>query len=203
MTGLLENEAVFGFIGVIAGAVLTGGIRVFVEWRDRRNESRTAARVMYSELEQANAMFEGAIDGQPPDLLRDTRYLENASETWIEKREAIGRASSLQSFQFIAKAVRNIDDAIFLWSDHKNLKPGALKYHATQCAEYVAMASLICHEEGISFRDRFRESTKSTTQRHHERFADAHFRSQALEPFEGGRVDTSEPPAPTPEQAPV
>jgi hypothetical protein len=47
------TPALFGFVGVIAGAVLTGLIQWIGAWADRRRARRTAARLLFSDLKLA------------------------------------------------------------------------------------------------------------------------------------------------------
>jgi hypothetical protein len=46
------SEAIFGLIGVVVGALTTGGTQLFLAWRAERRDIRRARRLVASELAQ-------------------------------------------------------------------------------------------------------------------------------------------------------
>jgi hypothetical protein len=54
------TEALFGLLGVLVGGVLGGGVQVAVAARERRQEARAAARLVFRDLWLAQDMLEAA-----------------------------------------------------------------------------------------------------------------------------------------------
>lgn len=86
------SDAVVGLVGVVVGAVVTGGITAVGSWRARRRAARAALRLIHGDLMQGLLLMEEATDsGQwwlPPAELPTTR--------WERHREAL--AGSQLSF---------------------------------------------------------------------------------------------------------
>jgi hypothetical protein len=55
-------EAIFGLVGVIVGAVVTGGVEFVAERRREAALLRKAARLVEAELDEAATIFEGALE---------------------------------------------------------------------------------------------------------------------------------------------
>jgi hypothetical protein len=55
-------EALIGLIGVGVGALVTAGIQTWADWRRRRLESRTAARILFGELNEARMGLEQCLE---------------------------------------------------------------------------------------------------------------------------------------------
>jgi hypothetical protein len=95
------STAVIGFLGVIAGAIVTGGIQLVVAWLDRRRASRTAARLLYMQLWWAH----NAIDG----LLTDNAWNPHIdwhrfTSAWAEHRADLARMLKTKNFMIASAA---------------------------------------------------------------------------------------------------
>ena len=57
------SQAIFGLIGVVVGALTTGGTQLYLAWRGERREIRRAKRLVASELAQ-NGVLLAAVSAQ-------------------------------------------------------------------------------------------------------------------------------------------
>ena len=94
------SETVAGFLGVLLGGIITGGVTYWMQWRRERREARGARRVVESEIDEATAALT-AIKGQekwPPG------WIQHWSESWEAVRPALALDLSDDSFKRIAEA---------------------------------------------------------------------------------------------------
>lgn len=94
----MSDAAIFyGLGGVIAGAVLTGGVDALSSWHQRHLRKRAAARVVYSDLRFARDIIESAlaVDGWF-DIPRFN------FDDWLRYRDALSDSVTGQSFHAIA-----------------------------------------------------------------------------------------------------
>jgi hypothetical protein len=99
------DTALIGFVGVIAGALVTGGVQGVLAWNGRLLEARASAKLIYGTLfemaacltgiEEADALPEGAI-----------RWLPNIS-AWEQSRSALARVVGPEDFHTVARAFAN------------------------------------------------------------------------------------------------
>jgi hypothetical protein len=55
------SDAVIALLGIVAGGLLSGAVQLVVTWRERRNRSRAAARILFSNLWAAREAYEYAL----------------------------------------------------------------------------------------------------------------------------------------------
>jgi hypothetical protein len=66
------TAAVFGLIGVVIGALITGGTNYFLQVRAERREVRAVARLMLQDLSGSADLIRFALDRDEPQLLEDS-----------------------------------------------------------------------------------------------------------------------------------
>jgi hypothetical protein len=76
------TAAIFGLIGVVIGALITGGTNDALQVRAERRELRAAARLMLQELTDTGAAIRYALE------LRDREFLRGA--THEDDRSRVG-----------------------------------------------------------------------------------------------------------------
>jgi hypothetical protein len=106
------SSAVAGFLGVIAGALTTGGVQYIAGWMDRRNDSLTAARLIYGALVEVEVAIGTAAErGHVP---ADTDFKRQIA-LWDAQSESLARALDVVKFHLLQAAFSNIryaDEAI-------------------------------------------------------------------------------------------
>jgi hypothetical protein len=100
------DTALIGLVGVIAGAILTGGIQVAVGWFDRRLAARSSARLLYTELHAADEII-GALLETPiwSRMIFDWRQ---PGAMWEKHREALARVLATDDFLKVSSAFSSI-----------------------------------------------------------------------------------------------
>jgi hypothetical protein len=87
------SEAIFGLIGVVVGALATGGVEYWMAWRRERAELKQAKRLVAEELESLKGQLSTILrenrtpDALPPDV--QERFLPTS--TWLEYRAILAR----------------------------------------------------------------------------------------------------------------
>jgi hypothetical protein len=113
------EAALTGFIGVIAGAVTTGGVQFWISAQQRRNDALAAARLVYGALASATVELErtqltkqwGAAD-----LALGPPFAGNRA-VWSQQRERLARVLDPAGFHCVDGAfdtLKNLDDALTL-----------------------------------------------------------------------------------------
>jgi len=102
------SSALIGFIGVIAGAVTTGGFQAYVARRDRKRDARVAAGLVFADLAIAFKALEPLLDGKPPLTASFKRFLE----TWRDERRALASGVRPSDFHAIALAFKNLEQYV-------------------------------------------------------------------------------------------
>jgi hypothetical protein len=115
------STAVIGLLGVIAGAIVTGGVQLLVAWFDRRRASRAAARLLYMQLWWAH----NAIDG----LLTDNAWNPHIDwgrfiSAWVELRAGLARVLKTANFMRASAAFTAIEQLSLCRADDM-AQPGA------------------------------------------------------------------------------
>lgn len=81
------EAAILGFIGVIVGGLLTGGVQLFLDWRKERRSARQAKRLVQGELLNAELIL-GTLANLPsktwPSFLDVNAALPTSA--WLEHR---------------------------------------------------------------------------------------------------------------------
>lgn len=90
------NAALLGLLGVIADAILTGGVQAAIAWFDRRRSARTSARLLYMELHTAGEAIEELYNRRSWELMViDWRVFV---AMWEKHREALASVLKPQAF---------------------------------------------------------------------------------------------------------
>ena len=99
------TPALIGFLGVIAGGLITGGVGFVNGWRERARARRTAARLIYGDLLLAASDMNGYLNeaGGWPD---DAWVLPMYVEAWRRHADAFSLADA---GDFNIVAVRSVD----------------------------------------------------------------------------------------------
>jgi hypothetical protein len=84
------DTAIAGILGVIAGAITTGGTQIWLVSRQRHNDALGAVRLTWGAFANAAALIERAADEGTWAI--DTDALELAVSTWEANRMAVARA---------------------------------------------------------------------------------------------------------------
>jgi hypothetical protein len=85
-----------GFIGVVAGALTTGGVQTAVEWRRRRSDALAATRIVAGVLDEFLALLEDSE--QSRSWAPGMRRIDARLALWDEHEQAVARA--VDSFGF-------------------------------------------------------------------------------------------------------
>lgn len=102
-TVLPVSNALIGFLGVIAGAVVTGGVQAWANWSQRHLDGRASARIVWGALTDTIDMIEmsrgfGGWGIGAEDLLSERLC------TWGEQRIALARVVSSHGYRVIEEA---------------------------------------------------------------------------------------------------
>jgi hypothetical protein len=91
------DAAIFGVVGVVIGAIMTGSVQTVLAFNTRRLESRTAARLLHSTLVEVLAVVDSAIATDLHGVPQDdwTRF----QEPWQQQKDALARV--LKTIDFI------------------------------------------------------------------------------------------------------
>lgn len=102
------STALVGFLGIIAGGILSGGIQTTIAWRDRVRAGRMAARLVYMDLWRAGLALGSARSERRwnPRIDWDT-----LTATWAEHREALAYVLPTASILTVASAFTAIEQA--------------------------------------------------------------------------------------------
>ncbi len=95
------SQAVFGFLGVFVGAVVTGLADYLLQKRRERVALRTARRMLLLELREARDFIEGSIDAMHW-RAEPARVLSN--EQWAEHRAVLAAAANEGEWDAVAEA---------------------------------------------------------------------------------------------------
>ncbi len=109
------DSGLIGFIGVIAGALTTGGAQLIVEERKRRNDALSAARLVYGALAEAEAMISYATETGSWGSRTGRTLFEPHIAVWHAQRESLARVVGTLDFHSIGSAFNDLshmDDVI-------------------------------------------------------------------------------------------
>jgi hypothetical protein len=99
------SPALIGLIGVIAGALLTGGIQAVVGRNDRRLAARASARLLGMHLDEAREGIVVLHDTSRWDPVTDWQGFATA---WRDNSAALARTLGTVDFLVVARAFANI-----------------------------------------------------------------------------------------------
>jgi hypothetical protein len=85
---LLLTEAIFGLVGVVIGAVITGGGEYIMRRRDERAQVRAAARLAHSELGDAEDKLGWALESGDYDIVKPDDF---PAERWRQHEALFAR----------------------------------------------------------------------------------------------------------------
>jgi hypothetical protein len=157
------SSAVIAFLGVIAGALVTGGVQVWINWSQRRIDARASARIVWGALTDAVDMIEIS-----------TRYgswgvgaeelLSERLDTWAEQRIALARVVDSHGYRVVEEAfigVRHVrvamDQAVELGDSDRGFARIVQDEYAGMRMLYLKEAVAIAFRAGQGWWDRIRE----------------------------------------------
>lgn len=100
------NAAIFGRLGVIVGGVINGVVSTLLARRTERADSRSAARLVRSELVRFRSVAIGARTWAP-DQLPQLRHAE--TELWKASRAVLARTLSDAHWALVARAYAHVE----------------------------------------------------------------------------------------------
>jgi type II secretory pathway pseudopilin PulG len=107
------NSALIGLVGILAGVLIGGGVRMFIEWRNRKREAQGAARMLYMELQGAQQAIEDLQARKDWDkLVTDwtsygrawEKYAEPLSRVVKDTKQFLGISSAFSTLVSLANA---------------------------------------------------------------------------------------------------
>jgi hypothetical protein len=144
------GTAVIGLLGVIVGVLLGGGVQLLVSWRERRAQSKRAARLLFGDcqlcLEAVEWLKRGDRQWYPASL--------PALDGWRKHREALAGAMDGPAFQTVDGAFYRVAK-LDAWIKHGQ-ELADLEVDAEETAQQLEEASMLLLVEGFSGSERER-----------------------------------------------
>jgi hypothetical protein len=148
-------EAVFALIGIVIGAILSGTIQLFIDWRNRRTMSRAAARVVFADLYAAMESYAEAA--------RKKRWWTRGDlplEAWHQYRDALAAVMDGDAFNIVNAAFQNVAyyDALRRAGpgEGEKLSPEGLQIAlATSLPNPCWLALHYLHRAGMTWREKW------------------------------------------------
>jgi hypothetical protein len=101
------TEAIFGLVGVVVGALMTGGMDYFLEWRRERRERRRLTRLVALELATTAVNLRIIAADQ---VVRSERILtEIEPNVWRQYRDAIAAFLGDTEFEDVATSYLTLE----------------------------------------------------------------------------------------------
>jgi len=100
------NSAIVGFLGVIAGGLVTGGVQGVNAFLGRRLAGRAAARLVYQQLVWGTNLFERRRASGVFPLAVDW---DSFGRTWAQNRALLAQALSTRDFMMVSAAFESIE----------------------------------------------------------------------------------------------
>lgn len=119
------DTALIGLVGVIAGAILTGGIQATVGWFDRRLSARSSARLLFMEMHIANDAIGELLKN--PNWSRMIIDWHEPGMMWEKHREALARVLGTDDFLKVSatfSSIANLARARDLDAERATPSPG-------------------------------------------------------------------------------
>jgi hypothetical protein len=104
------DSTLTGFVGVVAGALTTGGVQVVINARQRRNDALAAARITWGALSNAASVIEESV--QEGEWLIGAQGLERSLSIWHEHRMAVARVVDGYGYQTLEVAFRRLGQTL-------------------------------------------------------------------------------------------
>jgi hypothetical protein len=103
------EELLAALIGIVAGAVATGGVQTWHKARDRKLAARVAARLILGDLYIAEHTVGRIVEGGHwPD--RNMPTFESELDVWVENRQAFAAAVDATDWTLVAAAYKDLVD---------------------------------------------------------------------------------------------
>jgi hypothetical protein len=132
---LNDMEALFGFAGVIVGALLTFLLERLRASRQRAADAQAAALILASELTEALAAIDFFIEDVRP---IDPQLVEHLRSTWRDSRPPLAPALGDDEFLKLTLAISTVDEV----AHHSRADgPAPDTEHLDHLREHVAEAS--------------------------------------------------------------
>ncbi len=104
------SEAVIGLIGVIAGALTTGGVQGLVARRDRTRHARVAACLVFGDLQIARATVASQLERRLP--MPEEPKLERLLAAWATNRASFAAGVKPEDFHRVAAAFTSLESYV-------------------------------------------------------------------------------------------
>jgi hypothetical protein len=179
-----------GLVGVIAGAIVTGGVQLLLADAQRRNDALAAARVAWSALAETTNVLRRSEECREwrsgLDPLR--RILDRNLLIWDEQRVSLARAVDSYGFRRIEIAFSNIRNLLESLSDADELPDRGFRLVVDDARHEETKLSLlealeVLRRAAQGRRDRFIEPRREAAYRR--RVRGLKDDSSALEDFHG------------------
>jgi hypothetical protein len=104
------NSALIGLVGVIAGALATGGIQLWLASSQRRNDALAAARITWAALAEVVQIIRASekLGRWRNGLPSFERYIARSLTLWDEQRQVLARAVDSYGFRRLEIAFANL-----------------------------------------------------------------------------------------------
>lgn len=141
-----EQEIIWGFAGLLAGAILTGLTSAASEWHQRHLTKRAAARVIYANLFRSKDILSTALEeGEWAEFLPSFPF-----DDWFRYRDSLSAAMPAWAFHRVAGAYYGLETL-----DHyREADPATfLTNSAEDSLVQVTKAIAVIFDEGVTRRD--------------------------------------------------
>jgi hypothetical protein len=139
------TEIIYGFAGLLAGAILTGAMDAITQWHARRLEKRAAARAIFGDLHWAHELLKQALSEE------DWSQIPSPpTEDWVKYRDALSNGMSGTAFHTVGGAYH---DLLVLDYLRRRKEP----FNAERCEDAIGRfeeAEEVMEDEGLTRRDK-------------------------------------------------
>jgi len=102
-------SALFGFIGVIVGTILSGGVQAMIGWQDRKRQARVAAALIFADLEHARREL-----AHLP-MMPLNPHIESFLEVWHAQRSDLAAGVSPLEYHQLAAAFSELERLLAIY----------------------------------------------------------------------------------------
>jgi hypothetical protein len=139
------TEILYGFGGLLAGAILTGAMDAITRWHERRLEKRAAARAIFGDLHWALELLKESL------VEKDWSQIPSPpTEDWVKYRDALSNGMSGTAFHTVGGAYHDLLVLDYL-RDRKE------PFNSGRCEEAIERfeeAEEVMEDEGLTRRDK-------------------------------------------------
>jgi hypothetical protein len=140
------TAAIFGLIGVVVGAALTGAVNWLLERRRERAEAQAAARLLKSEVEAAISDVASTLaEGMWP-----ISYQPTWRQSWSSYRRPLAARMDPEAFEAAAKAYARMDQLQSAFSAGRAEDRRQLSYADRDFLENKAQPTLAPADQALS-----------------------------------------------------